>query len=382
MLFYNGKQILESIDCIVLKLQPSIYEFLDLSKQVDKYNKISIISNYGKFNYKNELKIRSHHYLHISGEYINPEIPIIDTIAEAILSLINKGILFNGDLVNFYSKEDIIKDIFSYIIGIYKVEFCFDFTTNNIYLADNIDIIESSDDSLPILLKDDIRKRKKCLIRNGSTYYSYDFKKQRKSTVKFYCREEWLLNKNNEYKVRFIKNNPFKYRIEFVLTRNQCPYLTINNFSGNYHQVINNFIPYLAKQYNKYFLDKVFVKNPYLYSYFSRIYELAKIGIFFRSTLLNNLKDEKISIDAYFKNKYEELAYNKTNENHFNNNSINMKNIFDYLSDSYYASNNDFSKINYITPFDLQNEDKILLKDGDFIFMKDNYYLPDFKTIK
>ena len=52
------------------------------------------------------------------------------------------------------------------------------------------------------------------------------------------------------------------------------------------------------------------------------------------------------------------------------------------IPDSYYAPIMDLSKKNFITPFTIYDEDKILYKDDDFILLKDNLILPKYNTIK
>jgi hypothetical protein len=75
MLIIDGKQYLEGIDSIDLLIRQLWYDSIDLSKKPDPRNLISLYVTKGSFavsetNFHNKYFI----YLHISGEYINPEL--------------------------------------------------------------------------------------------------------------------------------------------------------------------------------------------------------------------------------------------------------------------------------------------------------------------
>lgn len=383
MLFYNGIQLLEGIDSIEVKIQPHLYKYLDLTKQIDKYNRFSITTNIGLFFHNGELKKKPHHYIHISGEYINHKLPIIDTIAEAILTLLEKEVIYDGlynqRWENNISIEDIKRDIFSYICGIYKVEFCFDFSVDNLFISNDIEIVETSDyNSLIKLLQKKQKDRDKVIIKYKDTLYSYDYNNNRISMLKLYLRDKRLIGKNNEFPVKFIKKNPYKYRIEFSLTRYNCSYLTLNNFDGNYQKIINQFTLYLAKQYNKYFTGKIVIRDTSLYPNFSRIYDFASIGFYYNEKLLDTITDEKIIIKQYEKNKYDSII---------NNNKRIDNDLFDdmeyILPNNYFIELDDNERAKYlISPFDCHDKDKVLCIDDDFVFYKNKYILPKYKNIE
>jgi hypothetical protein len=380
MLFFNGKQYLEGIDSIDLMIQPSLYRFLRLDKQLDPYNKISLYSKNATFQGLSTGLANKHYiYLHISGEYINPELPIKDTIANAISALFQKGILYlygrKGEILNELNRNTIRDKLNLFVTGISGIEFCFDFIPENVHISDYAKIIDVKDVSFQEFKQKKQKERPRILVKCGTTYYSFDYTPQRNSILKMYNRKIHLLQKNNEYKASFINNNPYIIRIEFVLKRNKnTSYLTLNNLDGNYYQVINKFIPYLAKIYKKYFID-IIVNNTFNYPNFYRIYTLAHSDALRSNKLLENtsrIKTTKRNDSSY----YNELVSLLQKEKREKINLLN-KNI----PDSFYFYCMNFSKLHGITPFDIHDDDKILFKDDDFIFMKDQWCYPKYKTI-
>jgi hypothetical protein len=177
------------------------------------------------------------------------------------------------------SNEFIRANLPLFITGISLVEFCFDFKPENIHITESANTLNQADkEILSESLEKKLRERADFLIiDDDTTAYSNDYNKKtgRKSTLKLYDREKRLLEKKTEYPADFIKKNPYKKRIEFILQNRKSPYLNLNNFDGNYYEVIERFIPYLAKLYKRYFLNKVYV-NSIDYKYFDQIYTMSK----------------------------------------------------------------------------------------------------------
>jgi hypothetical protein len=380
MLLYEGKQYHEGIDSIDLMIQPYLYGSLDLSKQLDPYQRVSIFSTMARIPQNNGLfAYLPYYYLHISGEYINPELPVKETIAIAITMLMRKNILIIKDAINGLAYNEastaLIKNNLSlFVTGISGIEFCFDFKEENVKITKDAVIINVSDNSFLEFLRKKQKDRPHYLIKEESTYYSYDYNKRRKSTLKLYNRETWLLKKNNEYSKDFIKNNPYKMRIEFVFKKHyNSSYITVNNIDGTYYQIIERFIPYLAKLYRKYFWGKVSV-DPSEHRYFSQIYSLAWYEkIRYNNNLENAEQERKINNrDTEFQ-KYYRLM-NTLKRYKIKNDKISANPPNNYFVD--------YKNITPISPFDLQDYDKISFKDGDFTFFKDNWIYPEMKTIE
>ena len=387
MLFYNGKQLIEGIDSIDLRLQADIPNcfYLDLSKQLDPKHRISVYTK--AFLFRNEngyFSPRLYFYLHISGEYINPELPLKETIAIALYQMFIKKILCIKDHVSkkeyTYITKDFICNNLSYFFSTIKVlEFCFDFKRYQVRIFDDVKMIDVSTANFHNILEDKLLDRDKCLFKDDTTIYSNDYKPSRKSTLKCYDRENWLIKKGNEYPIKFIKNNPYKTRIEFVLKMySNTTYLTPNILEYNYEQLIRYFTPYLARLYKKYFLGKVIV-NDYDHPYFNIIYTLADSDVIRANGLLENYNTTKRNT-----NNHEEFSYFKLNSLMKKEDRKHDKILLD-LPNSYFAGFDnfeEFKKDHMVTPYDIINEDKILYKDDDIVILKNQMITLDLKRFK
>jgi hypothetical protein len=384
MLFYNGKQVLEGIDSIDLLIRPYLYNFLYLKKQIDPNQKISIYTTCALIPQDPYYSIKKYyHYLHISGEFINPELPIKETIAMAISTLVRKRVLCIESYLDKNKKIDeisiplIMQNLEKIVTGISGIEFCFDFEEKMVKISEHAKIISGSDISLKQFLNKKIKKRDNCLIQEDTTYYSYDYKGKRKSTLKLYNRARHLKNKNNEYSFGFIEKNLYIMRIEFVLKRNRnTNYLTFNNMNGNYSNIIESFIPYLAKLYKKYFLNNVLV-NPINHPYFIKIYSLANCESIMKNKSLGNSKQERELLNKNSDDhKFYQLIDSITKE------SKKMDKIKNNPPNSYFYWPEDKTTRFSIIPTDYEDEDKILLRiDDQFTFFKHMMVMPKFKDI-
>jgi hypothetical protein len=382
MLFYGNRQIFEGIDSIEAMIQPYLYSSFDLSKQLDQYHGVSLVTHYAKILQRDYgyFVYKPYHYLHISGEIINPERNILDAITNGISKLISKEILIYSDYAkgkkyDFISKDFIRNNLYLFIKGIFLVEFCFDFTPENIKISDNAEIIDTGTDLYRGILGKKIKERPQCLFRDSeTTYYSNDFNKRRKSTLKLYDRDKCLKEGQHEYSFDFIDKNPYKKRIEFTLKRNlNTTLMGLDNFDGNYYQIIERFIPYLARLYKKYFLDLVKV-NSLVYSfnrqyhYFNQIYELAHEDHIPCKGILKNINGERKESKRTkaFHREWQLIEklrrYEKTKE----------------LSDSYFVNMKKNESIKYHTILDFTDKTLIdhTLSDNDVTFFKNDYITP------
>jgi hypothetical protein len=298
--------------------------------------------------------------------------------------LFTHGLLYlydykNGRRLNSVTK-DIIRDrLYMFVKCISGIEFCFDFIPDAIEIGNNAMIINNSDSKYETFIQTPLTERPPCLIKEGSsTYYSNDYQRKgrRKSTLKLYDREEWLLEKGNEYPADFIKNNPYKKRIEFVLKLNKnTSFLTFDNLDGTYDQIINRFIPYLAKLYKKYFMWKVYVNDTSLHPYFSMIYAFAHSDVIRSNKSLESTNSSKPKYKRYAETSRSELLAVLEKEQR------NYDKLMKKIPKSYYANYMDFSQLKWISPFTSKEDIMEDISDNDFIFLKDNWQSPVFITI-
>jgi hypothetical protein len=394
MLFYEGRQILEGIDSIDVLIQSYLNKFFKFNIHPDPLNRISLYHKTSHIPNDSGSAYKVFYYLHISGEMINPELNILDTIAKAISILTERKLRIYdiGRSTECFSisKEFIRDNLLFFITGISLVEFCFDFKPENIKVSESARIIEGTNKAiLSESLKHKLRQRNDFIItEDETTVYSndYDAKHGRKSTLKLYDREKWLLKKITEYPTRFIRNNPYKKRIEFVLQNRKSPYLNLNNFDGNYYEVMERFMPYLATKYKKYFLNKVNV-NTLEYKYFDQIYSMAEQDSISRNNELQSnkkiiendksIKRKPIVSDLLNKIRSEKRKKEKNEEKtkRFEDIKRGYQMFIKDYPDSYYI---DLNIIPYHTLLDMKDASLIdkELSDDDFIFYKDSFITP------
>jgi len=387
MLFYEGKRILEGIDSINLRIQPFLCPYFENMEYIDPYNKISVFKSRSIipspdfiFSYK------YHYYLHISGEYINPDTSIIDTIIKALHTLLNKGALrlvdYRTEMTYYDYSLDFIRDNLRHLVKwISGIEFCFDFKEQHVRIKDDAKIIDTNDPAFPQLIEKKLKDRPPCLIRENTTYYSNDYSGNRKSTLKLYDRAIWLRKKNNELPKSIIENNPYNKRIEFVLEKVKNSCLAINNLDGNYNQVISRFTPYLAKLYKKYFLDDVSV-DVRDHPYFTMIYHFAHSDyIKTYKSLETVVIDKKLnSKDNDFQKEYRLVDYLKKEARR------EAKTIKEIPVEYFVSALDSIAQNNSYSPFDYMDKDNILLEAKDegetYAFFKNKSFSPTFKTVE
>jgi hypothetical protein len=222
-------------------------------------------------------------YLNIHGEFIDHDRDIRESIARAVLLLIQKGALVicsykesAETLKPYITKEFILANLGHFVQYPKEIEFSFDFTREAIKIRENARIINIADQNdLAGYLKPPIRQRSPALIKNKNTCYSGDYRKTRKSTMYFYDRARKLKEKNNT-RWEEIERNPYKTRLEFKLARSNNTRMSLKNIGGTYDEMIVRFTPLLAAAYKKWFDDCVEVQSDDLHPYFNGILESAK----------------------------------------------------------------------------------------------------------
>jgi hypothetical protein len=195
-------------------------------------------------------------FLNIQGQKINHYLDLKLSIANAILELLEKKIfVFPIKLSPCF----ILMNIEYFVYNVKEIEFYFDFRQENVQ----------------ILNPESLRK-----IHN--TFYSGDYRNYpkrptRKSFLETYNHAD-RLKQQRRISWKKIEKNPYKQRIEFNLTKYNNRNLTLNDLSGNYHDVITRYSSYLSILYYRYFYGKVVV-NDVEHPYFNRIYQMAKKGL-------------------------------------------------------------------------------------------------------
>jgi hypothetical protein len=158
---------------------------------------------------------------------------------------------------------------------------------------------------------------------------------------------------------------------------NNTRYLTTEIVDYNYKKIINEFIPYLARLYKKYFLGQVMV-NAHNHPNFYRIYELAHSDTIRMNTSLKRYKQEKtIDKRSSCYSEYMELIKLLDKE------EKEMEKIIKNPPDSYFSGLKNIELLlrNGITPYDYHSEDKISFKIGEDVFYNNQWHYPKYRTI-
>jgi len=241
MVYYNGIPIIEGIDKITVTL--SQFMNLDFKKQnIDPKKRLTVRGNH------NPYKFRA--YLDIHAEFINPLLPIKLNIAKAIYHAIQAGFIepcFSVDDIS-----DIYSGLTGFIDNIHTIEFFFDLSEGSFTVLNPMNLV--------------------FIGKKDPTIYSNDFRKKngvRVSLLKLYNRAAHLKLQNN-ISHKLIDAYPLKWRLEFVLTRYNCKYITLKDISGNYMTIMNKYYKLLSAIYARYFKDNIQLTvlpifHPYLY---------------------------------------------------------------------------------------------------------------------
>ena len=235
------------IDMIRLYLSPMFFNIALYKGNPfpDPYNRLTIHRR-GKF-----------YTLEIHIEYMDLNEDMHLTIAKAIDYLIYKGYITfpkTDGLINF-----IKNNLDWFIIGVNECEFYFNLLPEKVIVneksVENNDLIQYN------------------LYGKGQySYYSNDYKSKRKkkrsematriivrhSRVHLYDKHEKDLH-DNRISHAILEENPYRIRLEFKLFHDNCPYLSLDNFKGNYNEILNRFSTYLGVVYNNYVLGNIMI---------------------------------------------------------------------------------------------------------------------------
>ena len=245
MLVNTEKLPHEGISKIEVTLNRNLYQYIDLD-------------TLKKNNHKNHLRLRqvktsdTYWYLAIQAQRIN-YLDVRVSLAEAISELIHKKII---NLPISISLDFIYFEMDWFVSEVREIDFYFDFTQETMAVTN-----------------------KQKLIHHKGSLYSADWKGNgdrfhRKSSVIVHGRKPHAL-RENQLSHDLIAKNKYSRRIELRLCRNNCSYLTLDNLTGSYPQVVTRYTPFLNAFFHRHVGSDIVV-NTSEYPYFADIYEQAE----------------------------------------------------------------------------------------------------------
>jgi hypothetical protein len=191
------------------------------------------------------------------AEFFNPYQNYLDQIITYLVSLVSQGILYSPINTNLLTVDQYFRMHFSHLFSISMLEFYFDFRKEDMRLNP----------------KNPYYKK-----YHGQTTFSADMKKGDKSSLTAYNREKSLLadgNKSHEA----IKLMPNKKRLEFRLTQRTCAYMHPSNLDGDYHSIVSNYLPFLARKWVTFGSQVAYVDNWYILNYTPYFQDLMQMAI-------------------------------------------------------------------------------------------------------
>jgi hypothetical protein len=246
------KYIYQGIDKISFAIHPllvnsakqGIYKFYDSQKKITiRKNRQSVIVD-------------------IHAEYFDYALDIYTQIARAVLQLIYDGIILFPINGNTWSL--ILSNLNWILWDIKTLEFFFDFKLSDF----DMDVDENNPE-----IPDD----KKVFIDKFGTKYSKDLsRKNHRSRICIYDREKKQLKTNQAPKALVIAD-PYKMRLEFRLSNENCRYLNLDNLHGSYQEVFERFKQYLAILYMKYVKNTLEIRSE-KYSNFKKLVKEVNTG--------------------------------------------------------------------------------------------------------
>ena len=205
------------------------------------------------------LEKRGRYYLVIlNQEYFNFTMDILAQINNAMVILVQNGFL---QMI----PEVMTGNALAYIVRITEIEFYFDNKRKHLWVPSNkssVNLDEAKEkwwffqyctDGIPT-----------------QTYYSNDYmpttpnKAAIPSIITIYDKELRDLStivlkkgQTRDLVESMIRNHPWKTRLEFRLSRDNCPYLALQNLNGTYFQILGRYKELLAVLYNRYCYDTI-----------------------------------------------------------------------------------------------------------------------------
>ena len=209
-------------------------------------------------------KSGSYYLVILNQEYFDFEQDILAQINQAILLLINSNFLIPTEQ-SMYNGNAL-----SHIIHITEVEFYFDNEPKHLWVSSN----NAADTIDQAKLENKFYRYMNTGNELTDTYYSCDYtpatenKSAVPSTVCIYNKQqkdiETMVNKKGvtkEQQLQRIYNHPWKTRLEFRLSADNCSYLNLANFSGTYFTVLGRYKELLSILYNRYCAGKIMYDN-------------------------------------------------------------------------------------------------------------------------
>jgi hypothetical protein len=256
---------IEGIDKITLLLQPYIYPYIHGAMHLKKHNKIILYNSGSLVLYKEHTS--GNIYLTIQCSFILLVMDMQLIIANAIIELVDNGIIqFAVGFMPFLRNLFITQYLCNFVWLVHDVEFYFSFR------EECVEVVEyETDPAIP----DEYDYEEKALIHIGSTIYSRDFNKgKRTSSLILYNKQEELAKKQQTSDAELAAmTHPL--RIEFKLYKNNTRYLSLANFQGTYEDIIHRFTPHLASLYARFFKGYIYVNSTET-PHFNRIYAEAR----------------------------------------------------------------------------------------------------------
>jgi hypothetical protein len=218
----------------------------------------------------NALTLHKHYgkvYLCVHAEYFNPFFDYRISIANAIYELIEKKVidfLVNRDYA-FITQMFIYQFLEWFVLGISQVEIYFDFPEGKVSI--NPDAIMNGD--MTQFVDDDGNPQE--------TFYTGDYiPGKRRSSFCVYNRQEKLIH-DRHLNHKDIESMDVEYRIEARLTKENCPFLSLNNLSGNYETIFKKYLPFLAVLFTNHLSSSVTAIGRHN-AYYSRLERKALEG--------------------------------------------------------------------------------------------------------
>lgn len=195
----------------------------------------------------------------INQEALNFDLDILVQVNQIILDLVNNGFLMQ-------TPASLLGNGLGYIIHLSEIEFYFDNNKKHFWVLTN-KCTSNLDQAKENWLF--FRYSKDGEITD--TFYSNDYipatsnKAATPSQVSIYDKElrdlNTIVNKKgitHAEQESIIKSHPYKTRLEFRLSRDNCQFLNIQNIQGTYSQVLGKYKELLAVLYNRYCFGNVF----------------------------------------------------------------------------------------------------------------------------
>lgn len=148
-----------------------------------------------------------------------------------------------------------------FVFYVSELEFFFDFLPQDIHIDPKEDDPDISDDEK--LFKKPY----------PTTYYT----KGTKDDIGIIYDRYKRLKEVNQISYKEIEDNPYRIRLEFRLSRDNCRFLSIKNLDGNYYEIFKKHLHLLSSVYTKYFSKSIDISDD-KYPCFHELYQESLKG--------------------------------------------------------------------------------------------------------